>query len=90
MPSIRCLDVVLGNPVQALSPAGVVGWVRTGVGTPWRVRLEDQEVAPLAQVVVHVRPPGEVERNWDRSVVGDTARTTGLVTGHLTGKDSVV
>lgn len=90
MPSIRCLDIVLRDPVQALSPAGVVRWVRTGVGTSWRVRLQDQEVAPLAQVVVYVRPPGEVERDWDRSVVGDTARTTGLVTGHLTGKDSVV
>lgn len=78
VPSIRWLDIVLGDPVQALSPAGVVGWVRTGVGTSWRVRLEDQEVTPLAQVVVHIGPPGEVERDWDRSVVGGTARAMGL------------
>lgn len=91
--SVSCicwLDIVLGDPVQSLSPAGVVGWVRAGVGTSWRVRLENQEVAFLAQVVVHVGPPGEVERDWDRSVVGDTARTMGLVTVNLKGKDRVV
>lgn len=73
-------DIALRDPVQTLGPAGIVRGVRTGVGTSGRVRLDDQEVSSLTEVVVDLGSPAKVERDRDRNVLGGSLRMTELVT----------